>query len=177
MTYRNITIDSRGLLTGASLSALGADYYAGALLPKSLPGPTVEFSPLFVPRDYDLSRPSALTIVFEPNSDQGTSVYAIKFRLLDALIAPDGTISEFVFNSLFTTPASWTKTTYWQFQNPFSGNPFWEPHELSDVRSIGFRIARRGQDSEDTYPGDIRIGLSCELDYPVKCQFLGRGAI
>lgn len=150
---------------------MGSDWYAGALLAKSLPGPTVEFSPLFIPRDYDLSRASTLTAVLEPTANQGASVFVVKFRFQQTTISADGTHTDTTFNTIFTSPADWVKTLYWPVENPFTALPFWEAGLLTGVRTLGFRLGRRGQDVEDTYPGDIRLGLTLELDYPLRCQY------
>jgi hypothetical protein len=126
--------------------------------------------PLFLPRDYDASRPSFLSLQLIAIVAGNPPVGDVLFSVRVAYALTEGLWTNLSFTFLWTVPATFLiNTTALVLMDRGSGNTF-DPGTVPVGSCLSIWVQRSGSNALDTYPLFLSLVPSMAFRYFRRCQ-------
>lgn len=163
---RRIIIPSARTYATVSNSAIGQYLVALSVSATSQGGHYL--TPILVPDDMDVTKPCKLKILISPVNNATTNGQVIRFSLAETHVADGGTRTETSLDYDWNVPDNWATTNNNLVTidsgsgSTFAGNTF------QHGQTIGFRIARNGPATQDTFDKGVNIAEYALFEYTAE---------
>ena len=163
---RRIIIPSARIYASASNSAIGQYLVALSVTEPQLGG--FYLTPILVPDDMDVTKPCKFKILISPAANATTNGQVIRFSLAETHVADGGTRTETTLNYDWNVPDNWATTNNNLVTIDSGGGSTFAGNTFAHGQLIGFRIARNGPASQDTFDKGVNIGEYALLEYTAE---------
>ena len=155
--------------SSASNNAIGNAIAALSVTPTQLGGFYAQ--PFRVPVDFDRSREARLFASIACNTAQPQAAGNVQLDALRGIAAAGLAPVEATITVVQAIPAAWPFANWLQVELGTPAAPFIPPSTIAPNAILGFRLARNGPATADTWTGALNLMINLILRYHRLCQF------
>jgi len=150
----------------ASAAAIGSVLAARSITTELLGG--FYASPIRIPDDMDVTQPSDVTILVSPVQSATVNGQTVQFQFAHSIVPPGGTGANAVITVDWAVPNNWLPTDAAVVLMDNGNGRTFEANTLSAGDFLGFRCARLGSATEDTFNKSVLIAETLVFSYVAK---------
>jgi len=162
MPTLTLTLPAGRAIGIAAFSTIATNVDSRTILPTANAG--FFAGPFRIPYSFEPSRPSSLTVFIARGAGVFTPGDGVAINVAGSVCAPAAAASTFNLTTIFPAPTTWPVDVIEPVLIDIDANVF-EPGD-----TIGLQVIRQGLNTGDTFPLNVLIAASVDLNFRQRCQ-------